>query len=183
MATNYDTSFRIVKSSKGNDKLSHDGYLYIFHRGTAKKEWRCNMRGCRARVHSVDEIIVKKSGEYSLRQEYGKAEVAVVKDLLRKQGRETKDSSHVAIDVTSSLSESAKSLLPIQHALKMMYKRQRTAPPNPMSLKTVRGLFCQLYTIHCLNGGPNPFENGHLLTCVYALLPNKSTSTDTKKES
>ena len=113
----------------------------------------------------------------------------------------------------------------------MMYKRQRTAPPNPISLeelqlnaeeikthsnrnflfcdtgpgpnrivlfvtkenieylsmssiwladgmfKTVPTLFCQLYTVHCLVGGPNPFENGHLLPCLYALLPNKLQST------
>ena len=151
-----------------------------------------------------------------------------MKDLLRKRGRETKDNPHVAVgEITSSLSESAKSLLPTQHALKMMYKRQRTAPPNPISLeqlqldansiktfsnedfifydsddgpnqivifstkenieylsmssiwladgtfKTVPALFCQLYTIHCLIGGPNPFENGHLFPCVYAVLPNK----------
>ena len=29
-------------------------------------------------------------------------------------------------------------------------------------------------------GGPNPFENVHLLPCVYPLLPNKSISTYTK---
>ena len=235
MASNNDISFRIVKSSKGTDKLSHDGYLYIFHRGTAKKEWRCDVRGCKARIHSNDENIVKKSGEHSHPQASGKEEVAVVKDLLRKRGRETKDNPHVAIgEITSLLSDSAKYLLPTQHALKMMYKRQRTAPPNPISLdellldgndintfsgkdflfydsddgpnrivifstqenieylsmssiwladgtfKTVPNLFCQLYTVHCLIGGPNPFENGHLLPCIYALLPNKSTSTYTK---
>ena len=48
------------------------------------------------------------------------------------------------------------------------------------TFKTVPTLFCQLYTIHCLFCGPNPFENGHLLPCVYALLPNKSLSTYTK---
>ena len=48
------------------------------------------------------------------------------------------------------------------------------------TFKTVHTLFFQLYTIHFLVGGPNPFENGHLLPCVYALLPNKSTSTNTR---
>lgn len=63
-------------------------------------------------------MVVKKSGEH------GKAEVAVVKDLLRMRRRETKDTPHVARgEVTSSLSESAKYLLPTQHAVKMMYKR------------------------------------------------------------
>ena len=37
MATNCDFSFRLVTSSKGTNKLSHDGYVYIFHRGTVKK--------------------------------------------------------------------------------------------------------------------------------------------------
>ncbi|KAI6648122.1 hypothetical protein LOD99_11931 [Oopsacas minuta] len=48
------------------------------------------------------------------------------------------------------------------------------------AFKTVPTFFCQLYTVHCLIGGPSPFENGHLLPCVYALLPNKSIATYTK---
>ena len=123
MATN-GFSFRIIKSSKGTDKLSHDGYLYIYHRGTIKKQWRCDVRGCKGRVHSIDEIIVKKSGEHSHPQEFGKEEVAVIKDIIRKRGRESNDNPHVAIgQIASSLSESAMYLLPTQHALKTMYKR------------------------------------------------------------
>ena len=87
MAANNDISFRIVKSSKGNEKLSHDGYLYIFHRGTEKREWRCDVRGCEARMHTVDENIVKKSGEHSHSKEHGKAEVAKVKERIKKRGR------------------------------------------------------------------------------------------------
>ena len=80
MAINIDTTFSIVKSSKGTDKLSHDGYLDIFHRGTSKKEWKCDVRGCKARIHSVNETIINKSGEHSYPQEYGKDEVTVMKD-------------------------------------------------------------------------------------------------------
>ncbi|KAI6648121.1 hypothetical protein LOD99_11930 [Oopsacas minuta] len=62
-----------------------------------------------------------------------------MKDLMRKRGRETNDNPHIAIgEMTSLLSESAKSLLPNQHPLKMMYKRQRIAPPNPVSLKELQ---------------------------------------------
>ncbi|KAI6648362.1 hypothetical protein LOD99_12171 [Oopsacas minuta] len=39
------------------------------------------------------------------------------------------------------------------------------------TFKTVPTLFTQLYIIHCLGGGPNPFANGHLHPCIYALLP------------
>ena len=201
-----------------------------------KKGWRCDVRGCKARMHVVDDTIVKCTGEHCHAKEYGKEEVALVKEKLRKRGRETNDNPHVALgELTSSLSETAKSSLPTQHALKMMYKRQRTAPPNPISLeelqlnaeeikthsnrnflfcdtgpgpnrivlfatkenieylsmssiwladgtlKTVPTLFFQLYTVHCLVGGPNPFENGHLLPCLYALLPNKMQSTYIRK--
>ena len=91
MAANNDNCFRIVKSSKSNEKLSHDGYLYIFHRGTEKREWRCDVRGCKARMHTFDENIIKKSGEHSHSQEHGKAEVAIVKERIKKRGRETND--------------------------------------------------------------------------------------------
>ena len=45
MASN-EFAIRIIKSSKGTDKLSHDGYLYIYHWGTIKKQWRCDVPGC-----------------------------------------------------------------------------------------------------------------------------------------
>ena len=123
-----DLTFRLVSSSKGTNKLSHDGNLYIFHRGIFKKEWRCEIRTCKARVHSVDDLIVKMSGEHFHSKENCKEEVSIAKENLRKRARETHDNPHIAIgEETSSLSEAAKSLLPSQHALKLMYKRQRTA--------------------------------------------------------
>ena len=39
--------------------------INIFSIGTEKREWRCDVRGCKARMHSFDENIVKKSGEHS----------------------------------------------------------------------------------------------------------------------
>ena len=48
------------------------------------------MRGCKDRIHSVGEIIVKTSGEHSHPQECGKEEIAVVKDPQRKRGTVTK---------------------------------------------------------------------------------------------
>ena len=96
MATDIYSSFRLVKSSKGTDKLSHDAYLYIFHRGTVKREWRCDVRG------------VKSTGKHSHPKEYGKEEVALVKEKIRKRGRETNDNPYVPFgEITSSLSESA----------------------------------------------------------------------------
>ena len=43
------------------------------------------------------------------------------------------------------------------------------------TFKTVPSLFAQLYTIHGLAGGVYPFRDGHLLPCIYVLLPGKSS--------
>ena len=90
----------------------------------------------KARVHSMGDLIVKKSGEHCHSKENGKEEVAIVKENLRKLARETHDNPHVVIgEEMSSLSDAGKSLLPSQNALKLMYKRQRTAPPIPQSVE------------------------------------------------
>ena len=44
------------------------------------------------------------------------------------------------------------------------------------TFKTVPSLFVQLYTIHGLVGGSYPFRDGHLLPCIYVLLPGKSSN-------
>ena len=76
------------------------------------------------------------SGEHFHSKENGKEEVAITKENLRKRARVTHDNPHIAIgEETSSLSEAAKSLLPSQHALKLMYKRQRTAHQFYIPLK------------------------------------------------
>ena len=38
-------------------------------------------------------------------------------------------------------------------------------------------LFAQVYVIHGLRGGPNLSQDGHLLPCLFVLLPNKTQAT------
>ena len=42
------------------------------------------------------------------------------------------------------------------------------------TFKSAPVLFAQVYVIHSLRGGPNPLEDGHLLPCLFVLLPNKT---------
>ena len=76
------------------------------------------------------------SGENLHSKENSKEDVAIAKENLRKRARETHDNPHIAIgEEMSSLSEAAKSLLPSQHAPKLMYKRQRIAHQFHIPLK------------------------------------------------
>ena len=42
------------------------------------------------------------------------------------------------------------------------------------TFKTAPPLFSQVYCIHGLRGGPNPLQDGHLLPCLFILLPSKT---------
>ena len=42
------------------------------------------------------------------------------------------------------------------------------------TFKSAPNIFYQLYVVHALKGGPEPFENGHLLPSLFVLLPCKS---------
>ena len=56
------------------------------------------------------------SGEHFHSKENGKEEVAIAKENLRKRARESHDNPHIIGEEMSSLSETAKSILPSQHA-------------------------------------------------------------------
>ena len=62
--------------------------VYIFPSWYREKGMACDVRGCKARMHVVDDTIVKCTGEHCHAKEYGKEEVALVKEKLRKRGRD-----------------------------------------------------------------------------------------------
>ena len=212
---------RMIKSSKGRDKLSFDGFIY-------KKQWRCEVKSCKARLHTTGFNVLKKLGEHSHSVEIGKEEVFEFRAGVKRRARETNDNPHrVIAEVSGKLSDVAKTLLLSEKSLKKICHRARPAPVNPTSLcdlimdgnlqtlggkrfllydfgpgldrilmfgteenknilsystiwmadstfKTVPSLCKQLYTIHELVGGVYPFRDGHLLPCIYVLLPGKS---------
>ena len=76
MAANNDLSFLLVTSCKGTNKLYQNGNLYILP-GIIKKEWKCNIREGKARVHLTDDLFVKRFGEHSHTKENGTEELAI----------------------------------------------------------------------------------------------------------
>ena len=222
--------YKLIKSSKGHDKLSHEGFIYNFQReDSVKKQWRCQVKNCRGRIHTKSTNIPKMIGEHCHGPEIGAEEVLVFRAGIKRRAQESHDNPHrIVAEISGSMSEIAKTLLPPEKSLKRTCQRARPARANPTSLldlvidqniktlggkefliydsgpgsdrilmfgteenkhiltissiwmadgtfKTIPSLFAQLYTIHGLAGGVYPFLDGHLLPCIYVLLPGKSS--------
>ena len=56
------SEMRIIKSSKGRDKLSYTGFIYNFQRegNGRKKQWRCEVKNCKGRIHTTGSNVVKE---------------------------------------------------------------------------------------------------------------------------
>ena len=63
--SNTDSEFRIIKSTKGRDKLSLDGFIYNLHRDSrdGKKQWRCQVKTCKGILHTTLSNVVQMLGE------------------------------------------------------------------------------------------------------------------------
>ena len=70
------SDFKLIKSSKGRDKLSHEGFIYNFHRqSNHKKQWSCQINHCKGRLHTMESTILFVIGEHIHGPEIGKEEV------------------------------------------------------------------------------------------------------------
>ncbi|KAI6654510.1 hypothetical protein LOD99_906 [Oopsacas minuta] len=59
-------SFRLIRTSKGGQKLLEGGYLYLMHRRVGEmSDWQCEQGGeSKARVHTKRMEIVKRTNEH-----------------------------------------------------------------------------------------------------------------------
>ena len=70
------SDFRLIKSSKGRDKLLHGGFIYNFHRqSNNNKQWSCQIRNCKGRLHTMESTVLSVIGEHIHGPEIGKEEV------------------------------------------------------------------------------------------------------------
>ena len=59
-----------IQSQRGRVKFSHEGYIYRFDKESKTqagvKFWRCHEDGrCRARIHTLQEAVLKKINEHT----------------------------------------------------------------------------------------------------------------------
>ena len=71
-----NSDFKLIKSSKGRDKLSYSGYIFNFQRvSNGKQQWRCQIKNCKGRIHTIATSILKIIGQHCHGEEIGKEEV------------------------------------------------------------------------------------------------------------
>ena len=70
------SDFRLIKSSKGRDKLLHGDFIYNFHRqSNNNNQWSCQIRNCKGRLHTMESTVLSVIGEHIHGPEIGKEEV------------------------------------------------------------------------------------------------------------
>ena len=71
-----NSDFKLIKSSKGRDKLSYSGYIFNFQReSNGKQQWRCQIKNCKGRIHTIATSILKIIGQNCHGEEIDKEEV------------------------------------------------------------------------------------------------------------
>ena len=112
--------YRLIKSSKGRDKLLHEGFIFNFQRERyGKKQWRCQVKNCKGRLHITTTNFLKKIGEHSHAAEIGAEEVLVFRVGIKRRAKESHDNPHrIIAEIAGKMSEIAKTLLPPEKSLK-----------------------------------------------------------------
>ena len=78
--------YKLIKSSKGHDKLSHEGFIYNFQReDSVKKQWRCQVKNCS--IHTKSTNILKMICEHCHGSEIGAEEVLVFRAGIKRRAQ------------------------------------------------------------------------------------------------
>lgn len=135
-----------IFSSRGRPKLASDGYLYIFDRDAKDKKtkyWRCEQKNhCRARVHTLDDSVIRQVGLHSHDASAAAVEAQRALSSLKRRSILTADDvSQIINESIDGLSEAAQNMIPSPQTLRkiVLKKRKQTkkVPPLPFSLESL----------------------------------------------
>jgi hypothetical protein len=125
---------RFVPSQKGGRKLVLDGFMYQKEKdGSDNKEiWRCEVRTCKARVHSAEDRLVIQYGEHNHTVVHGKVLVETVRASMKRRGESTEETTRSIVNnELLSLPVTVAHLLPTRSSLSRDVRRHRQiAGPN-----------------------------------------------------
>eukprot|EP00745_Piridium_sociabile_P002504 TRINITY_DN115166_c0_g1_i2.p1 TRINITY_DN115166_c0_g1~~TRINITY_DN115166_c0_g1_i2.p1 ORF type:complete len:266 (-),score=26.46 TRINITY_DN115166_c0_g1_i2:3-800(-) len=118
-------------SEKKKEKMAFAGYSYRHDkdsiRDPALSFWRCDVRGCKARIHMKAGDVVQQSGEHVAHApNLSKIEAAKAVQRLKLQAQNTRDSTRqILADVQDGLSQATVVSLPSKQSLTRSIQRER----------------------------------------------------------
>ena len=145
-------------SEKKKEKMAFAGYSYRHDkdsiRDPALSFWRCDVRGCKARIHMKAGDVVQQSGEHVAHApNLSKIEAAKAVQRLKLQAQNTRDSTRqILADVQDGLSQATVVSLPSKQSLTRSVQRERqrnNLPALPLTLGEL-GEIPQDLKVRCL---------------------------------
>ena len=144
--------------SEKKEKMAFAGYSYRHDkdsiRDPALSFWRCDVRGCKARIHMKAGDVVQQSGEHVAHApNLSKIEAAKAVQRLKLQAQNTRDSTRqILADVQDGLSQATVVSLPSKQSLTRSIQRERqrnNLPALPLTLGEL-GEIPQDLKVRCL---------------------------------
>ena len=137
-------------TEKGNRKLIHEGYMYVFQKNLANvvKSWGCEKRPrgeCKAKI-KLDEAgnFPERINDHTHAPSETKCEIAKVSANIKRRATETQDPVQVILGrELGGISEAAAFNLPVLHHIRRNIRLQKRANhqlPNPANREDVPDL-------------------------------------------
>ena len=108
----------IYQSIRKKDKIFFDGYSYRFDKLSGKDPalsfWRCDVDGCKARIHmKAGDVVQEREEHLSLAPNLPKIEAAKAVHRIKVQAKETRDTTRqILADIHEGLSQATVTSLP-----------------------------------------------------------------------
>ncbi|XP_077299573.1 uncharacterized protein LOC143920537 [Arctopsyche grandis] len=126
-----------ILSGRSRPKLIDQGFLFIKDRKVEDKTfWRCDQylsQHCRARLHVVDETIVRRVGEHSHSSNSARIEAVKTLQSIKDKAITTQHGTHQLLtESCTGLSEAVISQMPNDQNVKKMIRRTRNNTRFPI---------------------------------------------------
>ena len=128
-----------VRSNRGAFKLIHGNHVYVKQKVLKNGAvcWECEQRrnkvACKAKLHVLNDQIVKNVNEHTHPANRGEVESIKVRQAMKKRARETEETPQQIIsNAVAHLNEhAAVTMLPVHH-IRRDIRRQRKMAGNPI---------------------------------------------------
>ena len=165
MAENNDATFRLIKSSRGGNKLEENGFLFDKHRILSEiTYWQCERRKeCKAILHIQGMEIRKRINQHVHGPDMQKIFCLETKAGVKRKAAQSQESTHHIVgESVSNITEGTAAKLLKLNSLKRTIQRERRkvnfVPIQPQSLVELE--IPMKYTITAKNGTFLLYDSG-----------------------